>query len=333
MIAIDFVPGTHGHFLEYVCNRFLSDMPPAYTTQLPFDDMGTAHNTSDRYRDNKFFQSAHYYLRPDIDLAGQDLVSIEYTAEDLLPIIQICFLRAGNINIDTDALHVNTYHKLDRPEYRLVLDNLISTFGDNLCDSYNAVKDPGWPQVCSLADYHALPAHIKQECEQQHHLKIVHLSAQDPDCPRSKLREFFKLSFREPQQDGFMQLKSRRCYPGIKRTFHWRFDTFYRWDLFLQEITRLAAWLPRDLSDLEALQEVHQEFVCRQPYAHSRHRCQGIIGAVLTGQDRSCHELNLVEQAYVDAQLELQFGREMPTDRVEYFATTQEIKEYIAHGR
>lgn len=333
MIAIDFVPGTHGNFLSYICNRFIANIPVEYTDKLPFNDLGAAHDPAAGYHDHQEFVAGHYYQINSVSSINQPVVSIDYTEKDLLQITQICFLRAGDLAIDTDSLHINTYNKLDNDAYRAVLDNLVDSFGKNLVSSYDAVKDPSWPAVSNIQEYQILPRWIRDECENKHGLVVFELSSHAPHCPRGTLREFFKLGFIHPERNGFMQFNSHRDFSQNHKHFSWPFDCFYNFDLFKNQLQSLANWCDRELSDFDSLPGVHQEFMIRQPYSASRARCHSVIDSVITGQQESCQHLNLVEQAYVDAQLELQFGCEMPTDRVEYFATTQEIKEYIAHGR
>jgi len=41
MIYIDFQGGAHGNFLEYVCNKFLANVP---TDGNPFNSLGASHD-------------------------------------------------------------------------------------------------------------------------------------------------------------------------------------------------------------------------------------------------------------------------------------------------
>lgn len=40
--------------------------------------------------------------------------------------------------------------------------------GLDWCQSYNAVKDPSWPECTNYDDFHKLPPHIKKECTEIH---------------------------------------------------------------------------------------------------------------------------------------------------------------------
>jgi len=39
-------------------------------------------------------------------------------------------------------------------------------------ENYNKIRDPSWPQVTSLADYHNLPEHIRHEVEHIHKVTV-----------------------------------------------------------------------------------------------------------------------------------------------------------------
>lgn len=106
-ISIDFVAGSHGHFLEYVCNRFIAKQKINFS---PFDSLGASHASTAEYQQKKIFKCNHYsnYQMP----TELNVVKISFGNDDLLALSSVCFLRAGNSNIDVSALENNTYNKL-----------------------------------------------------------------------------------------------------------------------------------------------------------------------------------------------------------------------------
>lgn len=60
MILIDFAPGLHGHFLEFVINRYIFDVE--YSVDSIFQSTGAAHviNIDPVYQKNKVVNSQHY---------------------------------------------------------------------------------------------------------------------------------------------------------------------------------------------------------------------------------------------------------------------------------
>jgi hypothetical protein len=59
-VALDFYPGLHGHFLEYVCNRYIFKVP--YNKGQLFQSSGAVHtiNTDIEYQKNKIVHRGHY---------------------------------------------------------------------------------------------------------------------------------------------------------------------------------------------------------------------------------------------------------------------------------
>ena len=152
-IAIDFQGGSHGNFLEFVCN-IISGVA---TAGSPFNASGAAH--SKIYLDTKVFHAAHFSERGITFPANtKKVVCIKISPDDLLPLNQISLLRAGDRGLDNDDLEINTYHKLNNVDYKWVLAELKSAFFENQIEnSYNAVKDPSWPDVKTLSDFDKLP--------------------------------------------------------------------------------------------------------------------------------------------------------------------------------
>lgn len=120
-IPIDFVAGSHGNYLETVCNTGFG----ITKKESNFTKSGGSHNKSAEYQKNKLFDARHWY-----ELYSQELltypvvVSIQFKQEDLLLLSSISFLRAGEANIDNNYLETNTVTKLSNPYYSDVLDSI-----------------------------------------------------------------------------------------------------------------------------------------------------------------------------------------------------------------
>ena len=197
MIHIDFQGGAHGNYLEFVCNKIAG-----VTVGTPFNAHGASH--AKKYIGNKMFFADHYsfWSKP---LIFNKVIDIHIGIDDLLQLQQISLLRAGDHGYDNDQLEIDTYNKLNNQDYCWVLDNIIQGFFTNqIQESYNAVKDPSWPEVCTIREFENLPTAIKQECLEQHKLQLLELSSTNPHCPRSILREFFQIGFQHPEQHGFV---------------------------------------------------------------------------------------------------------------------------------
>ena len=58
VIKIDFRPGTHGNFLEYVSNIWIMQTDPGHSTL--FTHTGASHNADNSYRTNRLIKSGHF---------------------------------------------------------------------------------------------------------------------------------------------------------------------------------------------------------------------------------------------------------------------------------
>ena len=123
MIHIDFQGGSHGNYLEFVCNKIAG-----LTVGTPFDLLGTSHAKT--YTRKKLFYANHYSFLPK-PFVFDKIISIRVDIEDILPLLQISLLRAGVFTYDNDQLEHNTYNKLNNRVHRQTLDAIIEGFFKN----------------------------------------------------------------------------------------------------------------------------------------------------------------------------------------------------------
>lgn len=297
MIHIDFQGGAHGNFLEFVCNVAAN----VEAEGLPFDSMGASHTK--KYRSPKVFFAGHYSF-DNTPMSGNCVISIKIDINDLLPLSQVSLLRAGNYGYDNDQLEIDTYHKLKIPQYKWVLDILVNGFFKGQIEkSYNLVKDPSWPPVTSMHDFKKLPEHIRNECIEVHHLELLELNEEHPDCPRHILREFFKIGFDDPVNHGFMTQQQSVSYQNHMRVFEFPFNAFYSTEKFLNQIDLIEQWSSITFTNREKIKEIHREFLARQPYKDSKIKCDQIVKQLIQN-NIELPRLNLIEEAYVNSELE-----------------------------
>jgi hypothetical protein len=295
MIHIDFQGGAHGNYLEFVCNKIAG-----ITSGTPFNSLGSAH--SKKYTSKKIFYANHYSFIP-VSLKYDKIISIQIHVDDLLPVQQISLLRAGNYGYDNNHLEVDTYNKFNNTNYRWVLDSVIKSFFVNqIQDSYNAVKDPSWPEVTTLADFENLSESIKKECLEQHKLKLLELSPAHPNCSRSVLREFFQIGFQQPDQHGFIVRQQKIKYDKSKQVYVFPFAYFYNKNNFLQEIKKIANWAGISYTCQNDVADLHDEFLQKQPYKNSKYKCDNIVKKIQNNA-MTMPQIDLLEEAYINAKL------------------------------
>lgn len=304
-VYVDFLPGSHGNYLEFICNKFFNVMPDEYVNFIPFNEYGSSHHKLSEYANNRVFVSFHsiacsskWLLDEFRDSRNGTIVHIDINKDDLLPLMQISLLRAGDMNLDNDCLEVDTYHKLNNDYYRSTLENLKRSFFEGrVKESYNAVKDPSWPEINNLHEYYSLPELILDECENIHNLTMYELSEEYPNCPREILREFFAYGFRNSEQNGFMIDQDRmKAQPQYKthRVFNFKYSTFYNTKLFKNELERLSEFLNLPLNINDEFYQLHKTFLKKQPYKNAVSKCKNPTSKKFTLLEESyCKAFNL----------------------------------------
>jgi hypothetical protein len=329
MIYIDFQGGSHGNYLEFVCNKFLAKI---ITVGLPFNELGASH--SKNYQEDKVFKAWHYfeYRGQRTELYNSKIISIQIEPADLLPLASVSLLRAGNYNLDNDQLEIDTYNKLSNLDYGSVLENIIqSFFQTQVHDSYQAVRDPSWPDVNNIQDFKNLPAWIKQECLEQHNLQLLELSPQHPDCPRHILREFFKIGFKYPDQSGFITTQQHKMYyDNTNDVVVFPYRAFYDLQAFQNQIKCIASWGKFDFDVNDEFIKLHEEFLKRQIYQNSKIYCDNLIQQIINDNEFfDLPKLDLLQESYIIAQLELYYGRNLPVELIDWLDTSNEIREWF----
>ena len=124
-IPIDFVPGSHGNFLETILNKYFNIVEITDT----FTDIGTSHRKSRHYHQNKLFSADHWYRRPAGDLEQfSKIISIRFDQDDLLLLSSVSLLRSSDLNIDNTHLEFDTRNKLNNRSYDYMIEQIDSSY-------------------------------------------------------------------------------------------------------------------------------------------------------------------------------------------------------------
>lgn len=122
MIPLDFVAGTHGHFVEYALNRSLG----FFSQDLDlFTELGTSHCRPQAYLDSRKICCDHWFEHARQTLGEvSNVIRIVFDPDDLLWITQLSLARAADLGIDIDQLHIQTRSKLCNVFYQDTLDTI-----------------------------------------------------------------------------------------------------------------------------------------------------------------------------------------------------------------
>jgi hypothetical protein len=126
-IPIDFVPGTHGNYLETVCNKGFGIVDQ----EENFSSNGSSHKKSDYYLKNKIFDAKHWFEGAHDELYQYPLViSIQFNQNDLLLLSAVSLLRAGDCNIDTNELENDSFAKLEKFYKQNIIEKIVAAYPD-----------------------------------------------------------------------------------------------------------------------------------------------------------------------------------------------------------
>lgn len=323
-ISIDFPGGAHGNYLEFVCNRFIANVPVVESS--PFNSLGASHKK--QYLGVREFVCGHY-SHSKLPMPPGPIISIEITPDDLLALQCISLLRAGDYDIDPDQLEVNTYNKLNNVDYQWVLDNLYQQYFQNqIVESYNAMADASWPRITKDQQYFELPQTIRDECEQVHGLELHTFDSDHPNCPRYILREFFKFGFLNPSGHGFIAHQPQKYYTH-DNVYKFPYASFYDMDKFANSIGNLAQWLGRPFTVTGEFVNLHQEFLKRQVYKNIKTQTDNLFEKILSGEQFSLPTINVIQEAYIDAKIEMLTRRPVPLNQTGWFSTSRQIQDLL----
>lgn len=329
MIYIDFIGGSHGNYLEYVCNKFLAKIQ---TNDSPFNHLGSSHNKV--YKQPIEFSAWHYFEYDGVKtpLSNSKIISIRITEDDLLPMTSVSLLRAADRNLDNNVLEIDTYNKLDNKHYKWVLKTLINSFFQDtrVVDYYN-VKDPNWPNINTVTDFEQLPKWIRDECEQTFGLLPPVFSKDSPDCPRYILREFFKIGFQHPENNGFMIEQKKMTYDTSNDVYVFPYSCFYNYDDFVNELTKLAAWTEHNFIVDHQFTTIHNEFLKKQIYKNSKIKCDQLLNQIINREQFILPELTLLEESYLDAKLEIHYNKTALNNNQQWFLSSTEILQHYTN--
>jgi hypothetical protein len=133
-IPIDFVGGSHGHFLETTLNKYFNI---ANVDGGAFTSIGTSHRVSTSYLKHRLFHADHWSRWYTSKLQNVlQLISIRFDLDDLLLLSSVSLLRAADLHIDNNELEVDTVTKLNNVFYDDTLELIYNSYPFlNRCDT------------------------------------------------------------------------------------------------------------------------------------------------------------------------------------------------------
>jgi hypothetical protein len=125
-IPIDFVAGSHGHFLENTLNKHFGIVS---NTSDFFTPTGTSHQVTPSYLAQRLFYAEHWSERYKDQLYNiSPVISIRFDPDDLLLLSSVSLLRAADKGINNDDLEIDTVNKLNNLFYKDVLELIFQSY-------------------------------------------------------------------------------------------------------------------------------------------------------------------------------------------------------------
>lgn len=322
-IGIDFVPGSHGNYLEFVLNKLLLGDAIQST---PFNQAGASHMKTSDYYKKRVVECAHWYSKGPVP--SQFVISIQFKVDDLLPLVSISLDRAGDVGIKDNELHKDTFNKLNIKNYNSTLHEILKNY--NQISEYNDIKADSWPDITTVEDFYKLPSWIIEECKTVYGFEPKIIDSTHPDIDRSILREFFKFGFKFPEEHGLSLHQRQMKYKENQKVYYFPYIDFYNLEKFKNRIEEIKDFFNLTFNDYDVT-ELHTEFLKRQPYKDIKIVSDLIINNVINGGDTEELNLTLFQESYINAQLELKYNIEFPFKMEKYFSTTKDIYNFIQH--
>ena len=365
-ISIDFLGGSHGNYLNFVLNKLL--LGKLYPVDSPFTKFGTSHNnrksnelpvtswhwssplydvTSPKYeREVMEYCSNHFTIFP--ETPGENVIRISLTIKDVLPLYLLLFHRVSDRGIDPSDMATDMYHKLlNRGNNRHGHESLyqyyesqVTNFNLNnetvTLDLYNLIRDESeekqekWPAISNPSDFHNLSDEIQQEYINRFGQPFFGLSEKYPDCPNNILRNHFKREFKGLLDNDWMLSFSIYTKPlPNKNVYYLPYQSFYNTDKFLKEIAKIKEFFNLEFEDFD-LENLHSEFLKRQPYKDTVGKIDNIIQHITNREQMVFTEqLTVIEEAFINNQIEQIYNIEIPIGPVEFpKSVTELVKQY-----
>lgn len=282
-IAIDFVAGTHGNFLETTLNKFFGLVSDSTD---PFTVLGTSHNKSQNYNTNKVFCAEHWSERyPEQLKKFKKIISIRFTSDDLLLMSSVSLLRAGDQNLDNDSLEVNTVSKLNHRHYQDTLTLIYKSY--------------------------------------------PFLDTTQESIPRHILREFYKFGFKNTNVNGYWVKQQQMRYQHACEVCYFEFSSFYDTEKFVDNIKLVQKMTGLHFDFCDEFYQRHNKFLSFIPYIKHKHQCDHIVNCVRQRVDLPIPKLTLLQESYINGQLENIYNKEMPFHQDEYFTSVKDVLYYI----
>lgn len=149
------------------------------------------------------------------------------------------------------------------------------------------------------------------------------------EIPKYILRDFLKLSFLNPDKDGFIALQKKILKELPKKTLFFPVGAFWDKNKFFNEIDILNKKLHLKLILDENSEDIFTIFQNNIKEFSTKYRCNEIIDCLKNNRDYFLSEIDIVEQAYISSWIEQNYRFTTIPNTNCFFKNIKEILNWI----
>jgi hypothetical protein len=111
--------------------------------------------------------------------------------------------------------------------------------------------------------------------------------------------------------------------------FIFKFKSFYDYNLFVDTLKELQDFVGLPFRFDDDLKLLHKKFLSLIPYVGHQLQCDNIISAIQQRQTQTIPSLTMLQESYINGQLENIYKKEMPFHNLNYFTSTKDVLQYL----
>tara|TARA_B100000686_G_scaffold342583_1_gene422005 strand:- start:1071 stop:1979 length:909 start_codon:yes stop_codon:yes gene_type:complete len=161
--------------------------------------------------------------------------------------------------------------------------------------------------------------------------KYYNINLQDTNytVPRFIMRDWYKLSFLNPKENGFMQWQEKMLEYKPKNCFKFPVSAFWDMNKFITTMKMLNEhWNLKLRVDTE-MEDIHKLFLKKVTFLSTKNRADDIIKAIKKNIDYDLSDIDTVEQAYISAWIEKNYKFVQVPLCNQFFKNTKEIVQWL----
>jgi hypothetical protein len=151
--------------------------------------------------------------------------------------------------------------------------------------------------------------------------------ANDVEVPKMVLRESLKFNFKIPENNSLYKMATK--FYNVPDPLIVYVRTLYSLDTYLKLVESIIHWYNLDYQmDRLWYSELWSKFMSKNHTFGAEQYSYAILQAVESKQQLPVR-MNIIQESWLDAQLENLYNIEMPAEQNEYFTSTDDINRYL----